>query len=695
MRVPFKKAVYRDVLERTRGLRIGFFLFSVVLTFGAYNIAIEDQLIRARVSVWPIVLLAVTFAFFQELRIHAFHRKKKWEWFLTVPFSKAEWYWTSRLAEITNLAVMVLVMSLEEAFACFMMVWKSRAPEVGMPFVRQAFYAFAAGLLFMGLLSVTRELTHATASFIGLLFMTLVAGYISLEMLEVFTEDFTNGFGNLPIYWPTRFCLSERAFMNLDFDALDDIAIVYDTLAIVVAIIVACGLTFLGSRLAKLSRREFIGAESGNKKLFVVFVSISLILAFHIFAFAVADGFTPYVFLFVLLFVLIIFLFCRLLKEKSLVRIGKSFLIAVVFFALLIGTSGLTALAGRRLPKKENVIAVVQNGKFFINPEAVSKAYDEIATEKKRLADGGKKADKTISYTVFTKYGRRSYEVPDTKENGLIIETVLEEGPGYRRSQIKYRYEFVEAVLRYGNKPIMGGGIASQKEYENILSHIPDAYKKEIPVYRVNAFGGLSLCKEKIVTLPDTVPEGSGYEVHMFLVNQAFDSQAQFPFLFADDPELMRYYVEVIQAPRWERIRKILKNAERYEISMTFEPEAQNDMDSVTAVHSQRNIHYLCWYGEKAEGSGYVYGLRRHKPLPAELTDEVTELLKLSGEISYEGGEYVLAHCYAIGSTLNPNGMLNEFLEEPILLALPKDRVERIFDWVKEQIPEEDEEGGE
>ena len=92
-----------------------------------------------------------------------------------------------------------------------------------MPFVRQAFYAFAAGLLFMGLLSVTRELTHATASFIGLLFMTLVAGYISLEMLEVFTEDFTNGFGNLPIYWPTRFCLSERAFMNLDFDALDDI----------------------------------------------------------------------------------------------------------------------------------------------------------------------------------------------------------------------------------------------------------------------------------------------------------------------------------------------------------------------------------------------------------------------------------------------------------------------------------------
>ena len=73
----------------------------------------------------------------------------------------------------------------------------------------------------------------------------------------------------------------------------------------------------------------------------------------------------------------------------------------------------------------------------------------------------------------------------------------------------------------------------------------------------------------------------------------------------------------------------------------------------------------------------------------------MTELLKLSGEISYEGGEYVLVRCHAIGSTLNPNGMLNDFLEEPILLALPKDRVERIFDWVKEQIPEEDEEGGE
>ena len=691
MRVPFKKAVYRDVLERTRGLRIGFFLFSVVLTFGAYNIAIEDQLIRARVSVWPIVLLAVTFAFFQELRIHAFHRKKKWEWFLTVPFSKAEWYWTSRLAEITNLAVMVLVMSLEEAFACFMMVWKSRAPEVGMPFVRQAFYAFAAGLLFMGLLSVTRELTHATASFIGLLFMTLVAGYISLEMLEVFTEDFTNGFGNLPIYWPTRFCLSERAFMNLDFDALDDIAIVYDTLAIVVAIIVACGLTFLGSRLAKLSRREFIGAESGNKKLFVVFVSISLILAFHIFAFAVADGFTPYVFLFVLLFVLIIFLFCRLLKEKSLVRIGKSFLIAVVFFALLIGTSGLTALAGRRLPKKENVIAVVQNGKFFINPEAVSKAYDEIATEKKRLADGGKKADKTISYTVFTKYGRRSYEVPDTKENGLIIETVLEEGPGYRRSQIKYRYEFVEAGLRYGNKPIMGGGIASQKEYENILSRIPNAYKKEIPVYRVNAFGGLSLCKEKIVTLPDTVPEGSGYEVHMFLVNQAFDSQAQFPFLFADDPELMRYYVEEIQAPKWERIRKTIKSAFYCQITLTFDAEFRSKEDVDSAFLKRRIIWCEGKVGKGFVSSGYVRGMTKKTKMSSELTDEVMEMLNLSGEITYAGGEYVLAVLWVYGYAEDPNGALYELDAESILLALPKDRVASIFDRFGNEIPKEEE----
>lgn len=691
MRVPFKKAVYRDVLERTRGLRIGFFLFSVVLTFGAYNIAIEDQLIRARVSVWPIVLLAVTFAFFQELRIHAFHRKKKWEWFLTVPFSKAEWYWTSRLAEITNLAVMVLVMSLEEAFACFMMVWKSRAPEVGMPFVRQAFYAFAAGLLFMGLLSVTRELTHATASFIGLLFMTLVAGYISLEMLEVFTEDFTNGFGNLPIYWPTRFCLSERAFMNLDFDALDDIAIVYDTLAIVVAIIVACGLTFLGSRLAKLSRSEFIGAESGNKKLFVVFVSISLILAFHIFAFAVADGFTPYVFLFVLLFVLIIFLFCRLLKEKSLVRIGKSFLIAVVFFALLIGTSGLTALAGRRLPKKENVIAVVQNGKFFINPEAVSKAYDEIATEKKRLADGGKKADKTISYTVFTKYGRRSYEVPDTKENGLIIETVLEEGPGYRSAKIEYRYEFVEAVLRYGNKPIMGGDIASQKEYENILSRIPDAYKKEIPVYRVNAFGGLSLCKEKIVTLPDTVPEGSGYEVHMFLVNQAFDSQAQFPFLFADDPELMCYYIEEIQAPKWERIRKTIKSAYYCQITLSFDAEFRSKEDVDSAFLKRRIIWCEGKVGKGFVSSGYVRGMTKKTKMSSELTDEVMEMLNLSGEITYAGGEYVLAVLWVYGYAEDPNGALYELDAESILLALPKDRVASIFDRFGNEIPEEEE----
>ena len=337
------------------------------------------------------------------------------------------------------------------------------------------------------------------------------------------------------------------------------------------------------------------------------------------------------------------------------------------------------------------MIAVVQNGKFFINPEAVSKAYDEIATEKKRLADGGKKADKTISYTVFTKYGSRSYEVPDTKENGLIIETVLEEGPGYRSAKIEYRYEFVEAVLRYGNKPIMGGDIASQKEYENILSRIPDAYKKEIPVYRVNAFGGLSLCKEKIVTLPDTVPEGSGYEVHMFLVNQAFDSQAQFPFLFADDPELMRYYVEEIQAPRWERIRKTIKSASYCQITLTFDAEFRSKEDVDSAFLKRRIIWCEGKVGKGFVSSGYVRGMTKKTKMSSELTDEVMEMLNLSGEITYAGGEYVLAVLWVYGYAEDPNGALYELDAESILLALPKDRVASIFDRFGNEIPKEEE----
>ncbi|MBO4669424.1 MAG: hypothetical protein J5648_05555 [Lachnospiraceae bacterium] len=697
MKMPYKKAIYRDVLERTRGLRIGFFLFSAVLTFYAYkNGCAESTRVSARVSVWPIVLLVITFAFFQEIRIHAFHRKKKWEWFQTVPFSKAEWYWTSRLAEITNLAVMILVMSLEECFACIMMVKKHGFPQTGMPFVRQAFYAFAAGLLFMGLLSVMRELTHSTASFIGLLLITLLTGYLSLEMLEVFTEEFTNGFGSLPVYWPTRFCLTERAFMKFDLETLDDIAIVYDTLAIVIAILVACGLTYLGSRFAKSSRSEFIGAESRNKKLFMVFVSTSLVLAFHIFTLVVTDsGFSGNVLLFLLLFALIIYLFCRLLKEKSLVRIGKCFLVAAVFFAMLLGVSGLTALAGRHLPKKENVIAVVQEDIFFTNPDAVSKAYDEIAAEKKRLADGGKEAEKTISYTVYTKYGSRSYEVPDTKENGLIIETVLEEGPNYRSAEIEYRYEPTEAILRYGNKPMMGGDIASQKEYKEILRRIPDVYKKEIPVYRVNAFGGLSLCKEKIVTIPDAIPEGGGYEVHMFLSNQFYDSNASYTFLFPDDPELVRYYIEEIQAPKWERISEIIKHAERCEISLSFAPKLQNGVDSIEVLHKRRLLDYIRQKENGAAGFGYVRGLTKRVLLPEELTDELAGMLNLSGKVAYESSEYVLAHFYLSCYTENPNGMLYELGTESILLALPKVPVEQIFDWVKEQIPIDYEEGGE
>ncbi|MBO4697259.1 MAG: hypothetical protein J5643_08280 [Lachnospiraceae bacterium] len=647
---------------------------------------------RARVSVWPIVLLAVSFAFFQEIRIHAFHRKKKWEWFHTIPFSKEEWYWTSRLAEITNIIILILVMSLEEFYACLIMVKKNLAPQMGMPIVRQAFYAFAAGLLFMGLLSVTRELTHSTASFIGLLLMMLAAGYLSLEMLEVFTEKFTSGFGNLPIYWPTRFCLIERAFMNFDLEALDDIVIVYDTLAIVIAILVAVGLTFLGSRLAKSSRSEFIGAESRNKKLFMVFVSISLILAFHIFTLvAMESEFSANILLFLLLFVLIIFLFCRLLKEYSIARIGKCFLISAAFLVLLISVAGLAALSGRRLPKKENVIAVVQEDKFFTNPEAVSKAYDEIVAEKKRLADGGKKADKTISYTVYTKFGSRSYEVPDTKENGLIIVTVLEEGPGYESGMIEYRYEPTEAILRYGSKPVMYGMISSDKEYKEILSRIPEAYKKEIPVYRVNAFGGLSLCKEKIVTIPDAIPEGSGYEVPMVLENQFYNNNSSYPFLFPDDSDLMRYYITEFQAQRWESIRENIKNSDRFELHLTFGPKLQDDMDTAAVLHRTRTLQYKGQKGKDSACFGYVYGLKKYVFLPTELTDEVTELLHLSGEITCEGGDYVLARCYVFCYAANPNDMQYVLDEESFLLALPKDRVEHVFEWVENQISEEEE----
>ena len=692
MKMPFKKAIFRDVLERTRGLRIGFFLFSAVLAFYEYITAEGIFWSSARTSVWPIVLLVVSFSFFQEIRIHAFHRKKKWEWFHTVPFSKAEWYWTSRLAEITNIIVLILVMSLEEWLACFMTVKKYRAAQIRMPFVRQAFFAFAAALLFMGLLSVMRELTHSTASFIGLLVMTLAAGYLSLEMLEVFTERFVNGFGQLPLYWSTRFCLIERTVMGFDADGFDDIAIVYDTLAIVVAILVACVLTLLGSRLAKSSRSEYIGSESRNKKLFVVFVTISLVLAFHVFTIVVMDsGFSAYILLFLLLFALIIFLFCRLLKEYSIARIGKCFLIAAAFLVLLIGVAGLAALSGRRLPKKENVIAVVQEDIFFTNPEAVSKAYDEIAAEKKRLADGGKKAGKTIQYTVYTKYGSRSYEVPDTKENGLLIVTVLEEGPGYESGMVEYRYEPTGSVLRYGTKPEMAGDFASQKEYEQILSRIPAAYKKEVPVYRVNAFGGLSPCKETIVTVPDIIPEEGGYEVNMYLANEFYGNESTFSFLLPDDPELMRYYIEKIQAPKWERICEKLKNSQHYEIALSFAAKLQNEGDSIGRIDAVRLLRYIRQEGKGAQGFGHMRGLKRAAPLPAELTDELAQTLNLFGKPAFEGVEYGLA--YFSVSCYDENQY--EVYYDSMFIAVPKDRIEQIFDWVKEQIPKEGEEGGE
>ena len=690
MKMPFRKSIYRDVIERTRGLRIGFFLFSVVLTVIADNAAKTDIYppYHARLSVWPMVLLAVSFAFFQELRVHAYHRKKKWQWFYTIPVDKCEWYWTSRAAEATNLLILIVVMSIEEYIACIIMMKRLKLSQIGMPFVRQAVYAFAAGLLFMALLSVVRELTHSTVAFVGLLFMTLLTLYVSLEMIEEIAALFTNGFGDLPIYWTTRFCLIERTFKEFDIEVLDNIAHVYDTLAILEAVLIAGLLMLLGRKIAETSRAEYVGAENRNKKLFVVFVSISLILAFHIFAFTVADGFTPYVFLFVLLFVLIIFLFCRLLKEKSLVRIGKSFLIAAVAFAVLTGISGLASLFGRRIPAEDRVVGVDQDGYLFTDPVAVSKAYKEIIAEKNRRADGGKRPGKYITYIVYTKYGSRSFEVPDTVGNGLLLKTVLESGPDYETGTVEFPYEPTKAVIGYGYKPIMIGDMET-KDYERLLKQIPEAYKKELPVYRVNFFGGLSLTEETIVTEPDSIPEGSGYAVMMYLENPFSNSAGTITFLFPADTEVMRYYVEEVQAEKWKDIAELIKEADRTEIRLSFSPKEEDSEDPLWRFRGSRSLQSICVNGRSAVCFGFMQGyeLKSDVKLPQEVNGEIEDLLSFSGEVTFEGGEYVLAECYVICYFIRDVDWYDHE-RRTILLALPKDRVERIFDRVKEAIPE-------
>lgn len=692
MKMPFKKTIYRDVFERTRSLRIGFFLFSVALTCLGNSIAERDIYppYHARLPIWLMVLLAVCFAFFQELRVHAYHRKKKWQWFYTIPVDKCEWYWTSRAVEATNLLILIVVMSIEEYIACIIMMKRLKLSQIGMPFVRQAVYAFAAGILFMALLSVVRELTHSTVAFVGLLFMTLLTLYVSLEMIEEIAALFTNGFGDLPIYWTTRFCLIERTLMEFDIEALDNIAHVYDTLAILGAVLIAGLLMLLGRKIAETSRAEYVGAENRNKKLFVVFVSISLLFSFHILALIIKDGeLSAYCLLFVVLFALIIYLFCRLFKERSIRRIGRCFLIAAVAFAVLTGISGLASLFGRRIPAEDRVVAVEQDGYIFTDRAAVSKAYKEIVAEKNRRADGGERAGKTISYIVYTKYGSRSFEVPDTVGNGLILKTVLESGPDYETGTLDFPYEPTKAVIGYGYKPVMIGDMET-KDYERLLKQIPEAYKKELPVYRVNFFGGLSLTEETIVTEPDSIPEGSGYAVMMYLENPFSNSAGTITFLFPADPAVMRYYTEEIQAPIWKEIRELIKEAERYEIRLTFPPKEEDNTDPLWRFKNTKSLSYT----HVRYKGGVCYGYMNHTlsgkmKLPEEATKQVEELLCLSGELSYEGGEYVLAQCSVMCYSQRAESAMYEQEYKSILLALPKERVDRVFEQMKEVIPEE------
>ena len=126
MKLPINKKVYRDALRRTRIIRIVSLLVGIIMTVNAVDFPGGDAIVST-----GIVMMAtqatgmLAFLLLGEMIIHGYRRKRKWDFFRTLPASKAEWFWTSLLAEMTNMVLYILVTEAAVVIASFRMERRS------------------------------------------------------------------------------------------------------------------------------------------------------------------------------------------------------------------------------------------------------------------------------------------------------------------------------------------------------------------------------------------------------------------------------------------------------------------------------------------------------------------------------------------------------------------------------------------
>ncbi|MBO4399079.1 MAG: hypothetical protein J5795_02995 [Lachnospiraceae bacterium] len=564
MKKLFSKKVYVDVLRRTRTIRILSVVLSILLCVCYYDSAHEDaESYMEYIKRIPFLFYASFVIGFilivQDLCIHRFHRNRRCELFYTLPVSKKQWFWSTALVSITNLGVLViLIQAAEEVLIRFVYAHRLGAQAVNhipTPIFRQMFLLFAVGLVTYAVIALVREMTHGKAAFFAVLIGTTISFWMGMFLYSFMKELYSDEFGYNPNSWAYRIRLFFRIWDTRNPNGLDDLAVCYDTFAILLNIVLAVGILYLGSRIAERSRAEYVGAEYRNKKLFLVLVSLTNLvpLLFVVMTNSVGDEklearTTAFL---VLLVILTVVLFCRLFREKSVKKIAYCLIFTAVLFGGILGLAKVVTRIESRVPSRDKIVAVSQWDYFFTDPEAIDKAYAEILNRKDAL-EAGDDSSGYIWYTVYTKTGVREYRVSGA--GGL-----MKNEANYYTEEPAFPCDNV--LLNYGREPILISEFADRNDLEEFLKQLPEEYRVEQDVYYHNFLGGISKAKKPLINVSGSEDLLSYTTMYLGCCGTNYKTDSSVAYRPGSDA--MKMVIEKIQLPHWKSVTEQLKSGGR------------------------------------------------------------------------------------------------------------------------------------
>ncbi len=548
MQKAISKRVFLDGLRRTRIVRL--VTIPVAVLFGYIGMTenfINSAAIPQQTPMYMSAIGMLIMLLIGEMTMTGWRRRRRYEFFQTIPASRKEWFWSVFLAETVNLFVYAFLAELSvmilfrKRMSLVLYVYEAQNSEgySGGPFFADSLHRLALlmiiGIVFVSVISVVRELTHSNLAFLMLLFGTAAGYWISFALVPSAIRSFS---GNLVS--PRRSLVFRlRIFYRL-FGLLrpESLSVAYDYVALLVNLLFAAGILYLGSRLSKKSAAEYIGAEYRNKRLFrILLVVLNLLpLLMVVYSYVIGGESSPNVILVPALLLLIIYFLCRLFREKFAPKYLKYVLVAILLAAAIPGGSLLYAKAAMKLPERKDAILVYFGTGYdcFLYSERTIDRIYSVLDEDIKHPKTERFAGEETTVTIYTATGCREYYI-DMKS----LQGIWEDSVGVVFCDAGRKTEFLTPF-------------ASSEEYEKFLSLIPEEDKKAIPVYYRNALGGITKSKEKVV-IGAADREKACVTINVIDAHGMTDQQA-LGHRISTGSEAMAYYYEKLCRPQKEQL---------------------------------------------------------------------------------------------------------------------------------------------